>query len=48
MDVIITAIVAIFTLAIGALIGFFFRKKIAEAEFGSAEKQAKNIKGRNL
>ncbi len=43
MDVIITAIVAIFTLAIGALIGFFFRKKIAEAKIGSAEEEAVKI-----
>ena len=41
---IITAVVAIIVgLLIGCPIGIFYRKKIAEAQIGSAELQAKKI-----
>ena len=44
---IVTVAVAIITCAIGAVVGFNLgiahRKKIAEAEFGSAEEKAKSI-----
>ncbi len=41
--IIITIIVCILSVIIGGLVGFFMRKKIAEATIGSAEKEADNI-----
>ncbi len=47
MDPIVTALVivatAIVALIIGIVIGFLYRKKVAEAQIGSAEEQAKRI-----
>ncbi len=43
MDIIITVIVAVFTLCIGAVAGILFRKKVAEAKIGSAEEEAVKI-----
>ena len=40
-EVIITAVAAVVGLALGILIGFFVRKKIAEAAIKSAEDEAK-------
>ena len=40
---IITVIVAVVCLAVGALCGFLLRKKIAEAAIKSAEDEAKRI-----
>ena len=42
-EVIITAVAAVVGLALGILIGFFVRKKIAEAAIKSAEDEAKRI-----
>ena len=41
--IIITIIVCVLSVIIGGLVGFFMRKKIAEATIGSAEKEADNI-----
>lgn len=47
MPVIVSVIIAIFAFIAGAVIAFFlgvkYRKKVAEAEFGSAEEEAKRI-----
>lgn len=42
-EILTVAIPAIIGLVIGALAGFFYRKKISEAKIGSAEDQAKKI-----
>ncbi|MBO4220159.1 MAG: DUF3552 domain-containing protein, partial [Clostridia bacterium] len=47
MDPVVTALIivatAIVALIIGIVIGFLYRKKVAEAQIGSAEEQAKRI-----
>ncbi len=42
-DILITVLVAIATLIVGAALGFLYRKKIAEAKIGSAEEEAVKI-----
>lgn len=42
-EILMIGIPAIIGLVIGALAGFFVRKKISEAKIGSAEDQAKKI-----
>ncbi len=42
-EVIVGVIAAVVGLVIGALAGFFYRKKIGESKIGSAEKEAKRI-----
>lgn len=41
--IIIKAVIAVVSLAIGFIVGYFIRKRSAESEIGSAEEQAKRI-----
>ncbi|MGM9637405.1 MAG: ribonuclease Y [Eubacteriales bacterium] len=43
LEIIITAAVAVVALVIGILVGFLYRKKIAEAKLGVAEEESKRI-----
>ncbi len=43
MEIIITVIIGIAALILGLLLGYFYRKKIAEGKIGSAEEEAKRI-----
>ena len=43
MQIIITVVVALVAILVGFVVGIAYRKKIAEAEIGGAEEQAKNI-----
>ncbi len=43
MQIIITVVVAVVAILIGFAVGIIYRKKIAEAEIGGAEEQAKKI-----
>ena len=45
IDLIYVILIAIAALAIGAVIGFLIRKMGAEKKIGSAEEQARKIKG---
>ena len=42
-SIVITIVVAIFTLALGLLIGYIIRKNVGEKAIGSAEQKAKNL-----
>ena len=41
--IIISAVSLIFVAVIGIIVGYFMRKRFAEAQIGSAEKEAENI-----
>jgi len=43
VEIVITVLAAVCSIIIGALLGFFYRKKIAEAKIGSAEVEAVKI-----
>ncbi|MBE6651496.1 MAG: ribonuclease Y [Ruminococcaceae bacterium] len=43
MDIVFAVVAAVLTLIIGSFLGFFYRKKIAEAKIGSAEEEAVKI-----
>ena len=43
MEIVLYILAAIFSILVGALVGFFGRKKIAEAKIGSAEEEAVKI-----
>lgn len=43
LEIIITAAVAVVALVIGVLVGFLYRKKIAEAKLGVAEEESRRI-----
>ncbi|MGM9681191.1 MAG: ribonuclease Y [Eubacteriales bacterium] len=43
LEIIITAAVAVAALVVGILVGFLYRKKIAEAKLGVAEEESKRI-----
>ncbi len=43
MEIVLYVLAAIFSILVGALVGFFGRKKIAEAKIGSAEEEAVKI-----
>lgn len=43
LKIILSVLIPVLTLIIGAVAGFFYRKKISEAKIGSAEDQAKKI-----
>ena len=45
MPVIVSIIIAVVCLIIGVIIGFLYRKNVAEKEIGSAEQEATRIWG---
>ena len=43
IEILIMVIVGIVCLAVGALVGILYRKNVAEAKIGTAEKKAKEV-----